>query len=69
MKVVPIHKCEITNRCTCENYDIDTGESTPSEWCYGHLDYLVSPIAGSGETWHQSDQITFNDVTTERIEG
>lgn len=36
---------------------------------YGHLDYLVSPIAGGGETWHQSDQITFYDITTEGIEG
>lgn len=36
---------------------------------YGHLDYLVSPIAGSGETWHQASQITIHNLETEGTEG
>lgn len=32
---------------------------------YGHLDYLVTPLAGSGETWHQGSQITFTEETVE----
>lgn len=65
MKVVPIHKFEITNRCTCENYDIDTGESTPSEWCYGHcwemtvedFSYDTEELRNSNETgwWKVTD--------------
>lgn len=29
------HKNEITNTCTCVDYDPETEESTPSNYCYG----------------------------------
>lgn len=27
---------------------------------YGHLDYLVSPMAGDGKKWVQSDRVSLN---------
>ena len=29
---------ELTNACTCMDYDDDTDTETPSEWCYGCWD-------------------------------
>jgi hypothetical protein len=29
---------------------------------YGNLDYKVRPIAGQGETWHQSHALTILDI-------
>ena len=34
-------KLEFTNTCNCENYDIETGEFSPSEDCYGDCWELV----------------------------
>lgn len=29
---------------------------------YGNLDYLVKPVAGTGECWHQSDALRVLDT-------
>ena len=32
---------------------------------YGNLDYKVRPLAGSGETWHQSHALRILDLNAE----
>lgn len=32
---------------------------------YGNLDYKVRPLAGSGETWHQSHALRILDINAE----
>ena len=65
MKVIPIHKCEITNCCTCMDYDDDTGADIPAEYCYGvcwemtvdDFSYVTEELRNSNETgwWKVTD--------------
>jgi len=36
-------------------------EITDARKRYGNLDYKVRPVAGDGETWHQSHLLRFLD--------
>jgi hypothetical protein len=54
---------EITNSCTCENYDEDTDTSTPAEYCYGdcyqdNRDNLYHEIV---KPWFERNDLAFED--------
>lgn len=63
-----ILQAQYTNTCTCEDYNEETDESTPSDWCWGSCwEYTVEDFANITEELRQSNTTGWWKVTDLRL--
>jgi hypothetical protein len=61
-------KAEYTNTCACENYNEDTGEATPSDYCYGDCwEWVVEDFSRLTEELRDSNETGWWKVSNLRL--
>ena len=58
------HKNEITNTCTCMDYDDDTGADIPAEYCFGDCwDFALEQFAYEAQVIMENNETGWWKVT------